>query len=61
VQLSIFYLVINNNGKIYNGRVRGDGKEEVKEKGKTNRQVGENETGNQSRKLQRYKQGALVY
>jgi hypothetical protein len=26
-----------------------------------NRQVGENETGNQSRKLQRYKQGVLVY
>jgi hypothetical protein len=41
--------------------VRGDGKKEVKEKGKTNRQVGENETRNQSRKLQRYKQGALVY
>jgi hypothetical protein len=41
--------------------VRGDGKQEVKEKGKTNRQVGENEARNQSRKLQRYKQEVLVY
>jgi hypothetical protein len=41
--------------------VRGDGKQEVKEKGKTNRQVGENETRNQTRKFQRYKQGVLVY
>jgi hypothetical protein len=37
--------------------VRGDGKQEVKEKGKTNRQVGKNKT----RKFQRYEQGALVY
>jgi hypothetical protein len=35
--------------------VRGDEKQEVKEKGKTNRQIGKNKT----RKLQRYKQGAL--
>jgi hypothetical protein len=41
--------------------VRGDGKQEVKEKGKTNRQVGKNKTRNQTRKFQRYKQGALVY
>jgi hypothetical protein len=41
--------------------VRGDGKQEVKEKGKTNRQVGENKTRNQTKKVQRYKQGALVY
>jgi hypothetical protein len=40
--------------------VRGDGKQEVKEKGKTNREVGENETRNQT-KFQRYKQGTLVY
>jgi hypothetical protein len=33
--------------------VSGDGKQEVKEKGKTNRQVGENKTRNQARKLQR--------
>jgi hypothetical protein len=31
--------------------VRGDGKEEVKEKGKTNRQVGKNKT----RTFERYK------
>jgi hypothetical protein len=41
--------------------VTGDGKQEVKEKGKTNRQVGKIKTRNQTRKLQRYKQGALVY
>jgi hypothetical protein len=40
--------------------VRGDGKQEVKEKGKTNRQVGKNKTRNQTRKFLRYKQGALV-
>jgi hypothetical protein len=40
--------------------VRGDGKQEVKEKGKTNRQVGKNKTRNQT-KFQRYKQGVLVY
>jgi hypothetical protein len=40
--------------------VRGNGKQ-VKEKGKTNRQVGENKTRNQTRKFERYKQGALVY
>jgi hypothetical protein len=41
--------------------VRGDGKQEVKEKGKTNRQVGKNKTRNQIRKFQKYKQGVLVY
>jgi hypothetical protein len=41
--------------------VRGDGKQEVKEMGKTNRQVGKNKTRNQTRMFQRYKQGALVY
>jgi hypothetical protein len=41
--------------------VRGDGKQDVKETGKTNRQEGENRTMNQTRKFQRYKQGALVY
>jgi hypothetical protein len=43
--------------------VRGDGKQEVKEKGKNkyNRQVGKNKIKNQTKKLQRYKQGALVY
>jgi hypothetical protein len=33
----------------------------VKEKGKTNRQVGKNKTKNQTKKFQRYKQGVLVY
>jgi hypothetical protein len=33
---------------------------EVKEKGK-NKQTGKNKTKNQTKKLQRYKQGALVY
>jgi hypothetical protein len=41
--------------------VRGDGKEEVKEKGKTKRQVGKNKARNQTRKFQRYKQCALLY
>jgi hypothetical protein len=41
--------------------VKGDGKQEVKEKGKTNIQVGKNKTRNQTRKFQRYKQGVLVY
>jgi hypothetical protein len=41
--------------------VRGDGKQKVKEKGETNRQVGENKIRNQTRKFQRYKQGTLVY
>jgi hypothetical protein len=41
--------------------VRGDGKQEVKEKGKANRQVGKNNTRNQTRKFQRYEQGMLVY
>jgi hypothetical protein len=35
---------------------------EVKEKGKKiNRQVGKNKTKNETKKFQRYKQGALVY
>jgi hypothetical protein len=37
--------------------MRGDGKHEVKEKGKTKRQVGKSKT----RKFQKYKQGELVY
>jgi hypothetical protein len=41
--------------------MRGDGKQEVKEKGKIYRQVGKNRTRNRTRKFQRYKQGALVY
>jgi hypothetical protein len=41
--------------------VRGDGKQEVKEKGKTNRQVGKNKRRNQTRTFQKYKQGAVVY
>jgi hypothetical protein len=42
--------------------VRGDGKQEVKTREKQiNRQVEENKTKNQTRKFQRYKQGALVY
>jgi hypothetical protein len=40
--------------------VRGDGKQEVKEKGKTKRQVGINKTRNQTM-FQRYKWGALAY
>jgi hypothetical protein len=41
--------------------VSGDGEQAVKEKGKTNRQEEENRTRNQTRKFQKYKQGALVY
>jgi hypothetical protein len=41
--------------------VRGDGKQEVKEKGKTiNRQVGKNKTRNQTKKYQRYKWSVSV-
>jgi hypothetical protein len=41
-----YFLASNNdNDNILNGRVRGDGKQEVNEKGKTNRQKEKTEQG----------------
>jgi hypothetical protein len=42
--------------------VRGDGKQEVKEKGKANKQTSRKKQNKESnKKFQRFKQGALVY
>jgi hypothetical protein len=58
-----YFLACNNNSDIIqNGRVRRDGKQEVKEKGKTNKQTSRIKQNKESnKKFQRYKQGALVY
>jgi hypothetical protein len=36
--IKYFLACNNNNGNIYNGRLRGGGKQEIKENGKTNKQ-----------------------
>jgi hypothetical protein len=41
--------------------VRGDGKQEVKEKGITNKQTSRRKQNKETKTFQRYKQGALVY
>jgi hypothetical protein len=42
--------------------VRGDGMQEVKEKGKTNKQIRRRKQNKESdKRFERYKQGALVY
>jgi hypothetical protein len=46
-----YFLACNNsNGNIYNGRVRGDGKQEVKEKGQTNKQTSRRKQNKESSK-----------